>query len=249
MESDMCLHDISINYLFDEFQKCKNEKESIVAYFLASLSSHNLLWRSFLPAYAITTTYPFHHFEPKNDEMDSCGEYRCKICLQKKYIGLNKTDYEFYLSQAIQNGGINLPSIEYYIVLLHEFNKREKQNIKPVLEDIVIFQKIMDTIIHADLKDVLKKSIVRKIRGISNFKITNYQIQCLLHTLGFCGVLETKTHLSPFHGFQNLPFAPKRTYNSDWAYPVDFWEPSDGINKDALKYWFGNYSQLEQYWK
>ena len=34
-------------------------------------------------------------------------------------------------------------------------------------------------------------------------------------------------------------------HSSDWLYPVDWWKGRDGINQDALKFWFGEYEDLQ----
>ncbi len=86
----------------------------------------------------------------------------------------------------------------------------------------------------------LKKDIVRKIKKIPKFRCNKFQIDGLLQTLGFCGIFETQQYKSSFHGYVNLGLAPKKSHKSDWAYPVDFWESSDGINKNAFEYWFGD---------
>ena len=115
--------------------------------------------------------------------------------------------------------------------------------------DFMIFSDIMDCLTSASLQETLKKDIVRRIRDIKLFKSKKIQIECLLQTLGFCGILETEKHKSPFHGYINLGTAPKRSHNSNWEYPVDFWTPADGINREAFKFWFGNYPELSRFWE
>ena len=51
------------------------------------------------------------------------------------------------------------------------------------------------------------------------------------------------------HQYTNLAIAPHKTHSSDWEYPIDFWTGKDGINKEAFKFWFGNYTELERFWK
>jgi len=34
--------------------------------------------------------------------------------------------------------------------------------------------------------------------------------------------------------------------NLEWLYPIDWWKDSDGINKEALKFWFADYYELEE---
>ena len=62
MKRNNCPHDISIDELFLQYDKCKDKKNEIVSFFLSSLSTGNFLWRSFLPAFAIVRTYPKHYF-------------------------------------------------------------------------------------------------------------------------------------------------------------------------------------------
>lgn len=73
--------------------------------------------------------------------------------------------------------------------------------------------------------------------------------KALLETLGYCSILETNEHKGFLKKYTNLASAPRKTHSSDWNYPVDFWLGKDGINKDAFKFWFGEYKELEQFWR
>ncbi|GMX65755.1 hypothetical protein Elgi_50260 [Paenibacillus elgii] len=42
----------------------------------------------------------------------------------------------------------------------------------------------------------------------------------------------------------NLGLAPRFRHSSDWLYPVDWWKGEDGINKEALQFWCGEYPEL-----
>lgn len=238
-------HDISIDELFLQYDKCKDKKNEIVSFFLASLSTGNFLWRSFLPAFAIVRTYPKHYFAGSRKE-EPFMESPCEICSEQSWIGIKPEDYEFYTNRAKETGGIAVFNIKYCIVLLTVFNNII-MSIKPTETDIEVFEEIMSCLSLMENNGILKKDIIQKIKKIPKFRGDKFQIKCLLQTLGFCGILETEQHQSPFHGYINLELAPKKSYKSDWAYPVDFWEPSDGINKKAFKYWFGDYPQLERF--
>lgn len=248
MTSHKCLHNQSIEELAFQYSRCMNEKNKIVSFFLASLSTKKMIWRSFLPAFVIARTYPIHVFEA-GDKTDIWDNPICRICLQSENWGLKEDKYNFYLKQAELGGGINVPTIGFYIVLLSEFNKLKDYYAYPNYEDISIFSHIMLYLTEAKESESLKKDILKKIKSIPGFHSNVFQCQCLLQTLGFCGILETEQHKSPFHEYVNLSFAPKKTHNSDWAYPVDFWTPLDGINKKAFEYWFGGYPPLENYWR
>ena len=56
--------------------------------------------------------------------------------------------------------------------------------------------------------------------------------------------LEINEHKGFLKKYTNLASAPRKTHSSDWNYPVDFWLGKDGINKDAFKFWFGEYKEL-----
>lgn len=91
----------------------------------------------FLPAFVIARTYPIHVFEA-GDKTDIWNNPICRICLQSENWGLKEDKYNFYLKQA-ELGGINVPTIGFYIVLLSEFNKLKDYYAYPNYEDISIF--------------------------------------------------------------------------------------------------------------
>ncbi len=246
MESPKCPHDIANDELFRQWELCKDKKKEVVSFFLSSLSTGNMLWRSFLPAFGIARTFPRHHFD---GNLDSINDKPCGICGDYSWDGIKEQDYEFVLGVASRAGGIPVYTLKFCIVLLSEFNKISSDIIKPNETDFTIFSDIMDCLMGASIQDTLKKDIVRKIKGIRAFKTNKDQTKNLLQTLGYCGILETKQHKSPFHGYINLGLAPKRSHNSDWEYPVDFWTPADGINREAFKFWFGNYPELSRFWE
>ena len=243
-----CLHDKMIEELFIQYDKCIDKKNKIVSFFLSSLSTGNMLWRRFLPAFAITRTFPRHHFVSSN-EVNRFRDDPCKICNIDSWAGFENEDYNFYLEIASNAGGIPAFSLEFCIVLLTEFNKLANNAIEPSCTDAHIFNEIMMSLVDASSQETLKKDIVKRINKIQLFDTNKTQTQCLLQTLGFCGILETAQHKSPFHEYVNLGLAPKKSHNSDWEYPVDFWTPSDGINREAFKFWFGNYIQFDKFWE
>ena len=241
-------HDIWNDKLFEEYKKSKKEK--IIASFLASLSSNRPELRSALPVFAIMQTLPNHTFVLAENQT-LMGLSPCKIC---------STDYSFpkelderdkeLLNECINEGGLITHDLSDYYYYLHSFNNNKDAELINVRnEDIRIFSEILDIVINTKKNDSLKKEILRSIRKIKGFKITAEQSQILLETLGYCSVLETGKYKGLLKEYTNLGVAPKKTHNSDWKYPVDFWLGKDGINKEAFKFWFGQYVQLEKYWK
>lgn len=243
-----CPHDKMIDELFLQYDKCIDKRNKIVSFFLSSLSTDNMLWRSFLPVFAITRTYPRHYFVSSIKD-NYFNDDPCKICNIDSQDSIEKEDYDFFLGIASRTGGLPVFNLKFCIVILTEFNKLADNATEPKKADIFIFYEIMNCLVDAPPQETLKKDIVRRIKKIQLFNTNKIQTQCLLQTLGFCGILETAQHKSPFHEYINLGLAPKKSHNSDWEYPVDFWTPTDGINREAFKFWFGNYIQFDKFWK
>ena len=84
-----------------------------------------------------------------------------------------------------------------------------------------------------------------KTDGISINQTCSFKVQCILQTLGVCGILRTEKHKAPFYEYRNLAVAPRTSRSSDWSYPVDFWKGSDGIDWEAFGYWFGEYEEVK----
>ena len=168
----------------------------------------------------------------------------CKFCSDKKEI---KNDTEL-ISEAFEyvGGLLCFSLLDFYYYLL-ETNKLNDTS--PTKEDFRIFSETLEIILSVHEKDTLKETVLSKIGKIKGFKSNTEQKQVLLETLGYCSILETNEHRGFLKHYTNFASAPKKTHNSDWRYPVDFWLGKDGINKVAFKFWFGEYVDLEKFWK
>ena len=130
-----------------------------------------------------------------------------------------------------------------------EFNKVSSIDITPTSNDLIIFSKIIDIILSAQENDTLKKEVANEIKDVFSYRSNIFIAQTLLETLGFCSILDTPQHKGVLNEYINLANAPSKRPSSEWAYPVDFGVGKDGINKDAFKFWFGEYAELERFWK
>jgi hypothetical protein len=65
----------------------------------------------------------------------------------------------------------------------------------------------------------------------------------LLNLLGIIGVLETPEHRGCFKQFVPADEREEKNRNGthDWLYPVSRWSARDGLNNEALEFWFGDY--------
>lgn len=156
-----CPHDKMIDELFLQYDQCIDKRNKIVSFFLSSLSSGNMLWRSFLPAFAITRTYPRHYFVSSIKD-NHFNDDPCKICNIDSRNGIEKEDYNFFLGIATRSGGIPVFNLKFCIVLLTEFNKLADNTPEPKKTDISIFYEIMNCLVDASPQETLKKDIVGK---------------------------------------------------------------------------------------
>lgn len=80
--------------------------------------------------------------------------------------------------------------------------------------------------------------LVKAIQGI--FKGSKMDRQHVLETFGYCDILKPKSQ-PPFLGKYNrlgsCPL-PNNNYKKEWRYPVCWWSGEDGLNEEAVSFWF-----------
>ena len=121
-------------------------------------------------------------------------------------------------------------------------------DVEPKEKDYEIFAAILDIINNAEQNEIPAK-FQKKLQKINGFKSTEEQRRSLLTTLGFSSILETDKHKGFLHKFSNMCQVPRKSRSTYWRYPIDWWTGGDGLNWEALKFWFGSYPQLKQYWE
>ncbi|WP_299315736.1 hypothetical protein [uncultured Aquimarina sp.] len=240
LEQEIISHDDLIEQLFIEYDKANKDK--YVSLFLASLSTKNMNWRSGLSVFAILQTFPNHKFKLVENQKPSRIS-PCDICSNYEQIELDTELVEESFEEIGGLTGFELLDYFYYIKKTNELKP-----IKPKEEDLKIFSEIIDVLLNADEEETVKKDIQKKISKIKGYKSNSEQRQALLETLGYCSILETSKHKGLLNQYTNLAIAPTKTHSSDWNYPVDWWTGKNSINKEAFKFWFGNYSELEKFW-
>ncbi|WP_299114605.1 hypothetical protein [uncultured Winogradskyella sp.] len=241
MEEETIEHNELVKMIFKEYSSLVKSK--IIAQFLSSFNSQKIKFRSGLPVFAILQSFPKHEFILRDgQEMDDTTP--CAICSNYPKIDVDLELAEEFYQDLGGLVGFQLEDFWYY---LSATNKLEEVN--PTKTDISIFSEIIFIINSANDEDTVKKNVQKQISKIKGFKSDAEQRKSLLETLGYCSILETSEHQGLLKKYINLAVAPSKTHSSDWYYPVDWWLGKDGINKDAFKFWFGNYSELEKFWK
>jgi hypothetical protein len=224
-------HDEAVSACFEYFRILS--KKSVTDSFLASLKSAPISYRSGLSAYAIMQSMPRHQY------VENAAGF-CEICSGKKYyhcLDITHLNYERHKYGSMI--GFRTPyEIQFFLG-----QQMKLQSVKPTSEDFDVFNSILAELFNAG--DKCKPIELRKIlKAIPGFAATADQCTSLLETLGFCSILESGEHKGYLSKYTNPGLAPSKSRSSDWAYPVDFWTGHDGVNKDALNFWFGEYKEV-----
>jgi hypothetical protein len=179
-------------------------------------------------------TFPFHQYEGFHENSDVCKF--CASAIEEQ------VDLNFFNQCRYFVGGIISKNIYELTFFLKQANLLI--DVYPSQSDFEIFIDIIKIISHIEVKatpNILK----RQIKSISNFKSDDEQRQSLIETLGYCSILENSKHRGFLKDYTILGLASKKKHSSDWSYPVDWWIGSDGINKEAYDFWFGEYPELQ----
>lgn len=127
-------------------------------------------------------------------------------------------------------------------------------------EGLYIIKKVFETVLSAQEIDGIR-NIFKFLKKTDFFKFWKKEekrlgikfyaelaLQNLLQVMGYLGILHTEKYKGAFYEYYG-GCPPKSSGRSDWEYPVDFWRGTDGIDKAAFQYWFGEYKELEKVWK
>ncbi len=191
--------------------------------FLCSLNSRRLNLRSALGSYAIARHLLKHKFS---------GENICNIC--GEYRNLREEDLSILNFERLKWGGVRHLSPVYVAFDLEQFTQIQEP--EPTLEDFERFNHIIKTAQSLDNnarpRD-LEKSLSKIISSNESERTT------LLEILGYCGILQPQNQKSFFESFVNYNEREDRPVSKiDWTYPISWWKGSDGVNTDALSYYF-----------
>jgi hypothetical protein len=220
-------HDAAVDDLCRAIETGTAERHA--AMFLASLSTQRRDYRAALPAFAIAHRFEKHPFKPRAD-----GPY-CAVC------GMTTDKNSLARSESNANrfkvGGIIDTKPLDLAFYLHCAAQLEP--VEPTDEDRRIFGDILKVIEAAEPDDTLKTGILKATKKALGKKVTTEEAKAFLETLGYCGILETPEHPGFLERYVNPGYMPRKTHSSDWRYPADFWLGKDGIQREALTFWFG----------
>lgn len=209
-------------------------KHDIVSSFLIGLATNAPQMRCALPALALSTHFIKHPFSPLTSPNN------CQTCLLPEQKKL-----DFLFMHACRWTGClvgSAPLIQLAALYLESHRKRicYHETSKPLLQSgIEIFKEILDIINASDEKET-PKILSKKLKKIKFLILNDEKSRALVDLLGYIGILQPCSH--PSHVKQFISgISPRKSHSSDWSYPIDFWTGKDGINKEALEFWFGEF--------
>jgi hypothetical protein len=193
--------------------------------FLASLSSRRMDWRSPLGSLSAIRNLPAHSFAPDG------GFITCAVC--SAYRSLTGADISVLNFERLKWGGVRHDQPLYAALDLEWFCSL--RHAEPTDRDWDVLRAVIDRI--SKLSPADRPGHAEKaIRGL--FPSNESERRTVIDILGLAGVL-IPNGLPNF--WNDYPFYVKRKQPSnknDWKYPVLWWTGSDGVNHDALQFWF-----------
>jgi hypothetical protein len=219
-------HDELIAWVLEARQETKALAVSDV--FIASLGSGRQDTRSALGSYAHVLHLKRHRFE-KDEDSDGCAH--CGVGKTNNTIDLSARNFR-RLKWA---GNVEQGDLEYVGVDLHQFVKLAP--VAPSEGDIHIMRRVLEAI--RDLPKSAQLSDLNKAL-VGLFKSTKQERQVVLEILGYAGILKPKGWPSFFDAWvrPSERKEPGHFYKKEWQFPTSGWTGKDGINEEAVSFWF-----------
>ncbi len=204
------------------------EREAVTDAFIVSLGSRRLEMRSALGSFAFLQHFPQHIAPPGRGACPVCGEYP---------RANGKEDLNVLNFERFKWGGVRHDTPLYASFDLQQF--RMMPRVRPASSDVAAFKRLLKAIAAAPpgtSSSSLQKQLIRA------FKSSKAERDVVVGILGICGILATESH--PGYTFGFVPVSerelPTRRF-VDMVYPACWWQRTDGINQDALAYWFARF--------
>jgi hypothetical protein len=195
--------------------------------FIASLGNAPLALRSALGSYAVALNMPSHPFSRGG------GSVGCAMC--GAYESESDEDFNVLNFERHKWGGVRHEDPLYIAFDLDRF--RAERGASPSEED----RESMRTVLKAieELPAGCKRSdLVKVVRphlpGNDSVRTT------FLAILGFSEILKIPGHSGFFRSFTSSAKRAQTLWSKDdWQYPIRWWTGGNGIDREAVEFWFG----------
>lgn len=195
--------------------------------FLASLSTRRLDWRSPLGSLSAIMHLRQHSFTPGYGVnprwCTTCGSY-----LEQKQTDLNVLNFE-----RLKWGGVRHQDPHYASLDIEWFSKLTPPT--PVDEDADMLWAIVRAITRLP-RFARPKHVEEAIKGI--IPSNSSERRTLINILGYAGILIPKGRPTFWNGYPTVRERTAPPEKNDWRYPVVWWRGEDGVNSEALEFWF-----------
>ena len=203
------------------------KRQAVADAFVVSLSSRRLDLRSALGSFAVFQHIGKHSAPHEREPCQVCGAYRDR----KQREDLNVLNFERFKWGGVRHGQPLYASMDLELF-------RKLARVTPTPEDVAVFKGVLKAIEAAPVKT--SSAVLQKYMAKA-FKSSKAERDVSVGILGYCGILVTEAHPGFMRRF--VPWSerelPERHF-VDMAYPACWWQRSDGINQEALAYWFGH---------
>jgi hypothetical protein len=203
------------------------KRQAVADAFVASLSSRRLDLRSALGSFAVFQHFAKHSAPGDDEPCPLCGVYGGRA----EQEDLNVLNFERF-----KWGGVRHDQPLYASMDLQLF--RKLPHVNPTPAEVRVFNGVVKAIEAAPART---SSAVLQKHFAKAFKSSKAERDVVVGILGYCGILATAEHPGYMHRF--VPCSgrelPERRF-VDMAYPACWWQRLDGVNREALAYWFGH---------
>jgi hypothetical protein len=205
--------------------------ETIGNAFLASLSSRRMEWRSALGSLGTIFHLPSHSFVSAGDSKT------CAVC--GTYAKSPKADISVLNFERLKWGGVRHEQPHYASLDIEWFSAMPHP--KPKDQDLAILKAVINKI--SQLADNARPGSIEKAL-VGLFPSNAWERRTVVDILGFAGILIPRGRPTFWQEYPIYVEREQPAGKNDWHYPVLWWTGSDGINPEALKYWFPNVKSL-----
>ena len=221
-------HDEACQLAINAYQEVS--RQQVLDSFLYGLAHQLPVYCSAWSAYAMMIHFFPHKFHSKNNNLT------CDIC-----SGFKQSSEDLVIVKLMSLWGFTPRNLYQIYFNLNSIAKNcDIYSIKigedKLIETLTIIKNLPD--------NISPKLLAKELKQKLSFKMTNRDIGFLIDTLGVCGILQAAGKPSFLQEFFPAEIEEKKSYSSNWSYPVDFWLSQDGVNAGALRYWFSEYHNI-----
>lgn len=166
-------------------------------------------------------------------------EMHCDICGDNSY---HKTRNYNRVVSWMANGMLLSKDV---FTLMHAINISDKFEHKiPTADDLEILNNIFKVIKNCP-ENLSAPKFEIYLGKQKVLKSNRDERQNLLETLGYMGILESNDHKGFNRHFTNMSYQNEaiRSPRDEYEYPLRWWKVEDGLNKEAVDFWFGKYEK------